>query len=325
MENVYLNGAILGMSKREIDRRLDEIVEFAEVDKFLETPVKRYSSGMRVRLAFAVAAHLDPEILIIDEVLSVGDYSFQAKCLDKMRSIAADEGRTVLYVSHNLVTVENLCPRALLLVDGQLAFDGPTEETVAQYLHMFPRAERRRHTGRLRPRGGRPLRRRVPGRALQAPRAAAQRRPPLGLRPHGRAAADRDHHRGPGRPARRQRARDGRLAHQPVPVPHDRPDATAQGRPGTGSPGDDRDRHPLAAAHARGVPHERRCARSPRDARRRGAPRRGVHRDPRRRARATATSSPPRTASSSCRGTGRSVRRWTTMPRPNGSTTKRRV
>ncbi|MGH8984768.1 MAG: ABC transporter ATP-binding protein [Acidimicrobiia bacterium] len=141
IENVYLNGSILGMSKRDIDRRLDEIVDFAEVHRFLETPVKRYSSGMRVRLAFAVAAHLDPEILIIDEVLSVGDYSFQAKCLDKMRSIAADQGRTVLYVSHNLVTVEHLCPRALLLVGGRLAFDGDTEETLSQYLHMFPRGE----------------------------------------------------------------------------------------------------------------------------------------------------------------------------------------
>jgi lipopolysaccharide transport system ATP-binding protein len=138
---VYLNGAILGLPKREIDRRLDEILAFAEVDKFLETPVKRYSSGMRVRLAFAVAAHLDPEILIVDEVLSVGDYIFQAKCLDKMRSIAADEGRTVLYVSHQLVTVEHLCPRALLLIDGRLVFDGPTEETVAQYRGLIPRAE----------------------------------------------------------------------------------------------------------------------------------------------------------------------------------------
>jgi lipopolysaccharide transport system ATP-binding protein len=142
LENVYLNGTILGMSKREIDRRLDEIVDFAEVHKFLETPVKRYSSGMRVRLAFAVAAHLDPEILIVDEVLSVGDFSFQAKCFDKMKSIAADQGRTVLYVSHNLVTVENLCPRALLLVDGRLTFDGATEETMSKYLHMLPRAER---------------------------------------------------------------------------------------------------------------------------------------------------------------------------------------
>ena len=103
--------------------------------------MKRYSSGMRVRLAFAVAVHLHPEILIIDEVLSVGDLSFQAKCLDTMRSIAADEGRTVLYVSHNLVTVEHLCPRALLLVDGQLVFDGPTKETVAQYMRVLPHAE----------------------------------------------------------------------------------------------------------------------------------------------------------------------------------------
>jgi lipopolysaccharide transport system ATP-binding protein len=142
LENVYLNGAILGMSTREIDRRLDEIVEFAEVDRFLDTPVKRYSSGMRVRLAFAVAAHLDPEILIVDEVLSVGDHSFQVKCLEKMRSFAADQGRTVLYVSHNLVTVENLCTRAILLNDGQLVFDGSTEETVAHYLRQFPRAER---------------------------------------------------------------------------------------------------------------------------------------------------------------------------------------
>jgi lipopolysaccharide transport system ATP-binding protein len=141
LENVYLNGTILGMSKREIDRRLDEIIEFAEVDRFLDTPVKRYSSGMRVRLAFAVAAHLDPEILIIDEVLSVGDYNFQTKCLNKMRSIASEEGRTVLYVSHNLVTVEHLCSRALLLAEGHLVFDGPPEDTVTRYLHMFPRAE----------------------------------------------------------------------------------------------------------------------------------------------------------------------------------------
>lgn len=142
LENVYLNGTILGMSTRNIDRRLEEIIAFAEVDAFLSTPVKRYSSGMRVRLAFAVAAHLDPEIMIVDEVLSVGDYAFQAKCLEKMRSIAADEGRTVLYVSHNLVTVEHLCPRALLLVGGRLAFDGPTVETVSKYMHLFPHAER---------------------------------------------------------------------------------------------------------------------------------------------------------------------------------------
>jgi lipopolysaccharide transport system ATP-binding protein len=142
IENVYLNGTILGMSKRQIDRRLDEIVDFAEVDRFLETPVKRYSSGMRVRLAFAVAAHFDPEILIIDEVLSVGDHSFQIKCLEKMKSVASDEGRTVLYVSHNLVTVEHLCPRTVLLIGGRLAFDGATKDTVSKYLNMFPRAKR---------------------------------------------------------------------------------------------------------------------------------------------------------------------------------------
>ena len=139
-ENVYLNGTILGLPKAEIDRRLDAILAFAEVDRFLETPVKRYSSGMRVRLAFAVASHLDPEIMIIDEVLSVGDHAFQAKCIAKMRSIANDEGRTVLYVSHNLNTVEDLCPRSLLMVDGRLHFDGQSSETVAKYLHFFPHA-----------------------------------------------------------------------------------------------------------------------------------------------------------------------------------------
>lgn len=147
LENVYLNGTILGMRKREIDRRLEEIIEFSEIHKFLETPVKRYSSGMRVRLAFAVAAHLDPEILIIDEVLSVGDAGFQAKCLEKMRSIATDQGRTVLYVTHNLVTVEHLCPRALVLVDGRMTYDGPSREAVTQYLHTFPRAEREHTAG----------------------------------------------------------------------------------------------------------------------------------------------------------------------------------
>jgi lipopolysaccharide transport system ATP-binding protein len=141
-ENVYLNGTILGMSKRDIDRRLEEIVDFAEVGRFLDTPVKRYSSGMRVRLAFAVAAHLEPDIMIVDEVLSVGDYAFQAKCLEKMRSLASDDGRTVLYVSHNLVTVEHLCPRALLLVGGRLTFDGETEEAVSKYTHAFPSATR---------------------------------------------------------------------------------------------------------------------------------------------------------------------------------------
>lgn len=141
LENVYLNGTILGMSTREIKRRLEEILAFAEVDKFIDTPVKRYSTGMRVRLAFAVAAHLEPEIMIVDEVLSVGDQAFQAKCLERMKSVAASEGRTVLYVSHQLATVENLCPRALLIADGRLEFDGPTEETMAHYLRKFPRGK----------------------------------------------------------------------------------------------------------------------------------------------------------------------------------------
>ena len=141
LENVYLNGAILGMSTRVIKSKLDEILAFAEIDKFIDTPVKRYSTGMRVRLAFAVAAHLEPEILIVDEVLSVGDQAFQAKCIERMKLVAASDGRTVLYVSHQLATVENLCPRALLIADGRLEFDGPTEETMAQYLRKFPRGK----------------------------------------------------------------------------------------------------------------------------------------------------------------------------------------
>jgi lipopolysaccharide transport system ATP-binding protein len=133
IENVYLNGAVLGMPPAEVTRRLDEIVAFSEVDNFLDTPVKRYSSGMRVRLAFAVAAHLDPDVLIVDEVLSVGDAGFQRKCMTKMQSVASHEGRTVLYVSHNLVTLENLCERSLLLDRGQLVFDGPTGDAIARY------------------------------------------------------------------------------------------------------------------------------------------------------------------------------------------------
>ena len=138
MENIYLNGTILGMTKRDIDRRLDEIIAFSEVDRFLETPVKRYSSGMRVRLAFAVAAHLDPQILIVDEILSVGDYAFQAKCLEKMRSIVAEQGRTVLFVSHNLTTVEHFCPRTILMDAGRVVIDGPTDEAIAKFLRQFP-------------------------------------------------------------------------------------------------------------------------------------------------------------------------------------------
>lgn len=131
-ENVYLNGAILGMSKAEIDRKFDEIVAFAEVESFLDTPVKRYSSGMYVRLAFAVAAHLEPEILIVDEVLAVGDAEFQRKCLGKMHDVAAG-GRTVLFVSHNMNAIERLCSRVLVLKKGLLAFAGDVRSAMRSY------------------------------------------------------------------------------------------------------------------------------------------------------------------------------------------------
>jgi lipopolysaccharide transport system ATP-binding protein len=132
-ENIMLNGTILGMRRAEIVRRFDEIVEFAGSAKFLDTPVKRYSSGMQVRLAFAVAAHLDPEILLVDEVLAVGDAEFQQKCLGKMRDVTR-EGRTIVFVSHNLAAVRSLCPRALVLEQGRLVFDGATEDAVHRYL-----------------------------------------------------------------------------------------------------------------------------------------------------------------------------------------------
>jgi lipopolysaccharide transport system ATP-binding protein len=132
-ENIYLNGAILGMRRAEINRKFDEIVAFAEIEKFLDTPVKHYSSGMYVRLAFAVAAHLEPDILIVDEVLAVGDAAFQKKCLGKMGDVAT-EGRTVLFVSHNMGAIRSLCERSILLVDGQLEIDGPTQAIVNAYL-----------------------------------------------------------------------------------------------------------------------------------------------------------------------------------------------
>lgn len=132
-ENLYLNGAILGMTRREIDRKFDEIVEFSEVDRFIDTPVKRYSSGMQVRLAFAVAAHLEPDILLVDEVLAVGDVAFQRKCLGKMSGVAR-EGRTVLFVSHNMVAIQHLCERAILLRQGRVVFDGRPDEAVKEYL-----------------------------------------------------------------------------------------------------------------------------------------------------------------------------------------------
>jgi lipopolysaccharide transport system ATP-binding protein len=132
-ENIFLNGAILGMRKAEIRRKFDEIVAFAEVEDFIDTPVKRYSSGMYVRLAFAVAAHLDPEILIVDEVLAVGDTEFQKRCLGRMSSVARS-GRTVLFVSHSMSAIENLCPRTLLLNEGLVEYLGPTSEVVSHYL-----------------------------------------------------------------------------------------------------------------------------------------------------------------------------------------------
>jgi lipopolysaccharide transport system ATP-binding protein len=134
-ENVYLNGAILGMSRTEMDRKFDEIVAFAEVSKFLDTPIKRYSSGMKVRLAFAVAAHLEPEILLVDEVLAVGDAAFQKKCLGKMGDVTK-EGRTVLFVSHNMAAIQSLCNRSILLDGGRIQGDGKTDEVVGSYLGL---------------------------------------------------------------------------------------------------------------------------------------------------------------------------------------------
>jgi lipopolysaccharide transport system ATP-binding protein len=132
-ENIFLNGAILGMSRREINRKFDQIVDFSEVEKFLDTPVKRYSSGMYVRLAFAVAAHLEPEILVVDEVLAVGDARFQKKCMGRMEEVGK-EGRTVLFVSHNMGAVSELCNRAILLADGKLVADGSTTSVIEKYL-----------------------------------------------------------------------------------------------------------------------------------------------------------------------------------------------
>lgn len=133
-ENIYLSGAILGMSREDIRRSFDEIVAFAELEKFLETPVKRYSSGMYMRLAFSVAAHLEPEVLVIDEVLAVGDATFQRKCLDKMQDIGS-QGRAVLFVSHNMPAVTRLCPRTALLGEGKILRDGPSHQVVGDYLY----------------------------------------------------------------------------------------------------------------------------------------------------------------------------------------------
>jgi lipopolysaccharide transport system ATP-binding protein len=135
-ENVYFNGAILGMTKQEIEDKFDEIVAFSGVKDFLDTPLKRYSSGMQVRLAFAVAAHLEPEILVVDEVLAVGDAEFQKKCLGKMGEVAK-EGRTVLFVSHNMAAIENLCQRAIILQQGKVQYIGSQSESIAKYLVSF--------------------------------------------------------------------------------------------------------------------------------------------------------------------------------------------
>ena len=133
-ENVYMNGAILGMSRAEIDKKIEEIIEFSEVREFIDTPVKRYSSGMYVKLAFSVAAHLDSEIMIMDEVLAVGDMAFQQKCLNKMSDAAKAEGKTVLYVSHNMNTIRQLCSRCIVLDKGKMIFDGDVEEAIALYM-----------------------------------------------------------------------------------------------------------------------------------------------------------------------------------------------
>lgn len=135
-ENVYMNGAILGMTKAEIDAKMEDIIEFSEVREFIDTPVKRYSSGMYVKLAFSVAAHLDSEIMIMDEVLAVGDMAFQKKCLDKMRDVAKKEGRTVLYVSHNMNTIRNLCDKCIVLDKGKIIFEGETANAIEIYLNI---------------------------------------------------------------------------------------------------------------------------------------------------------------------------------------------
>lgn len=153
-ENIYMNGAILGMTKAEIDAKLEEIIDFSEVRPFIDTPVKRYSSGMYVKLAFAVAAHLDSEIVIMDEVLAVGDMAFQNKCLKKMREAADREGRTVLYVSHNMNTIRRLCDRCLVLEKGAIVFDGNVEEAIAIYMNQNSDTETAYdYTDRKRPAG----------------------------------------------------------------------------------------------------------------------------------------------------------------------------
>lgn len=135
-ENIYMNGAILGMTKKEIDAKMEDIIEFSECRQFIDTPVKRYSSGMYVKLAFSVAAHLDSEIMIMDEVLAVGDVAFQQKCLNKMSDVSKKEGRTILYVSHNMNTIRQLCDRVIVLNHGQVVFDGDVDNGIGKYLQV---------------------------------------------------------------------------------------------------------------------------------------------------------------------------------------------
>ncbi len=140
-ENIYLNGSILGMRKREIDERIDQIIDFSGVEKFVDTPIKRYSSGMRLRLGFAVAAHMDPDVLFVDEVLAVGDAEFQKKCLNAMDELRSG-GRTVLFVSHNMAAIENLCPRTVWIDAGSVRMDGSTDQVIASYLSTFSESQR---------------------------------------------------------------------------------------------------------------------------------------------------------------------------------------
>lgn len=132
-ENIYMNGAILGMNRREVDKKINDIIEFSECAQFIDTPVKRYSSGMYVKLAFSVASHLDSEIMIMDEVLAVGDVSFQRKCLNRMRKLAQSEGRTVLYVSHNMATIKQLCDRTIVMNKGKVVYDGKSDKAIEVY------------------------------------------------------------------------------------------------------------------------------------------------------------------------------------------------
>ncbi len=153
-ENIYLNGAILGMSRAEIDSKIAQIIDFSEVSEFIDTPVKRYSSGMYVKLAFSVASHLDSEIVIMDEVLAVGDAAFQKKCIGKMRAAANDENRTILYVSHNMSTVRELCSRCIVLSDGKIIFDGDVDEAVECYnSHMLTANQAENDLGKIERRG----------------------------------------------------------------------------------------------------------------------------------------------------------------------------